>query len=219
MPNVLVTAGPTREYLDDVRFLSNASTGRMGYLVAAAAQAAGCRVTLVSGPCLLDPPAGATVIQVVSASEMLAACERVLPNCDLVFAVAAVADHRPRQRQTGKPSKTDNQTLELVPNPDIVATLARAKGRRLIVGFALDAVGVEVGQQRARARDKLARKGIDLIVRNDASALGSEHSAVEVLDAAGNCQALPAQSKAETAHWLVDFVLRRWRAEDGARAP
>jgi phosphopantothenoylcysteine decarboxylase/phosphopantothenate--cysteine ligase len=210
-PHVLVTAGPTREHLDDVRFLSNGSTGRMGYSVAEAARAVGCPVTLVTGPTALLPPAGVRVIPVVSALDMLAACQQILPTCDVVFAVAAVADHRPRLRQEGKPAKSERYTLELVANPDIVATLAREPGSRVIVGFALDAAGDDVGQQRARAQAKLVRKGLDLIVRNDTSALGHAASAVEVLDASGVVHTLPAQDKAITARWLVDLALQRWR--------
>ena len=191
MPAVLVTAGPTREHLDDVRFLSNGSTGKMGYAIAAAARDAGCRVILVSGPSALAPPAGVEVVHVVSALEMLAACAARVADCDMVFAVAAVADHRPKVRHSGKPQKVDTYTLELVPNPDIVATLARTAGRRLLVGFALDAVGADLETQRARARAKLLRKGLDLIVRNDASALGGDSSASEVLDAHGGQHLLP----------------------------
>ncbi len=218
MPKVLVSAGPTREHLDDVRFLSNGSTGRMGYQVAAAARAAGCDVVLVSGPCQLEPPEGVRVVRVVSALDMLAACERALPTCDVVFAVAAVADHRPRLRQPGKPPKAEAYSLDLVPNPDIVATLARAAGRRVIVGFSLDATAIDGLQQQARARDKLARKGLDLIVMNDVSALGSERSAVQVLDAEGHRHAQPLQSKADTARWLVDLALHRWRTRFPPRA-
>lgn len=219
MPNVLVSAGPTREHLDDVRFLSNGSTGRMGYQIAAAARAAGCDVVIVSGPCQLEPPEGVRVVRVVSALEMLAACAQALPTCDVVFAVAAVADHRPRLRQPGKPGKAEAYTLDLVPNPDIVATLARARGRRVVVGFSLDATTTDGAQQEARARDKLVRKGLDLIVLNDVSALGSDQSTVQVLDAEGHRHTQPLQSKADTARWLVALALQRWRTRFSPRAP
>ncbi|HLU39791.1 MAG TPA: phosphopantothenoylcysteine decarboxylase [Planctomycetota bacterium] len=213
MPTVLVTAGPTREHLDDVRFLSNGSTGRMGYEIAAAARAAGCEVILVSGPTALQPPEGVTVVPVVSACEMLDACERVFARCDLVFAVAAVADHRPKVRTPGKPAKHDGPwTLELVPNPDVVATLARVKGRRFVVGFALEAAGTEPAEQIERALAKLTRKNLDLIVLNEATAMGGPRSTITVLDGAGQRHALPPQDKADSARWLVEFALRRWRA-------
>lgn len=210
MPTALVTAGPTREHLDDVRFLSNASSGAMGYAVAAAARAAGCDVVLVSGPTNLPAPAGVRRVEVVSALDMLAACQEVYPRCDLLFAVAAVADHRPAARAEGKPSKAERCTLELVANPDIVATLAADKGRRVVVGFALDAVGVEPGEQQARALHKLRRKHLDFIVLNDARALGATSSAVTVLDAHGTATAWPPQSKQVTAARLVGLALALW---------
>lgn len=218
MPTALVTAGPTREYLDDVRFLSNASSGRMGFAIAAAAVAAGCEVVLVSGPTELVPPPRVTHVPVVSALEMLAACERVVADVDLIFAVAAVADHRPKERRAGKPAKTDAQTLELVPNPDIVATLARTRGARVVVGFALDASATAPAEQCERARHKLTCKGLDLIVVNDSTALAAERSAVTVLDAAGQAFSLPCQAKAETARWIVDLALDRWRAGGADRS-
>lgn len=217
MPTVLVTAGPTREYLDEVRFLSNASTGRMGYALAAAARTAGCDVVLVSGPTHLLPPEGVTLVPVISALDMLSACEQAQARADLVFGVAAVADHRPRGRAPGKPAKNDAPySIELVPNPDILASLARMKGGRVVVGFSLDAAGADPGTQRERARRKLLRKGLDLIVVNDSSALGAERSAVLVLDAEGHDYALPPQAKADTAHWLLHLALERWRARAGS---
>ncbi|MEZ5962658.1 MAG: phosphopantothenoylcysteine decarboxylase [Planctomycetota bacterium] len=220
MPTVLVTAGPTREHLDEVRFLTNASTGRMGYAIAAAAHAAGCEVVLVTGPTHLTPPAGVTDVQVVSALEMLAACERALARADIVFGVAAVADHRPRARHAGKPAKNDAPySLELVPNPDILASLARVKGRRVFVGFSLDAQAADASAQRERARRKLERKGLDLIVVNDSSALGAERSAVTVLDAGGHDYALPPQDKEATAAWLVQLALARWRTRVDEASP
>lgn len=220
MPTVLVTAGPTREYLDDVRFLSNASTGRMGYELAAAARDAGCAVVLVSGPTELPAPEGVTLVRVVSAREMLAACEEVFATVDLVFAAAAVADHRPAERRAGKPAKEDGlDSVALVPNPDVVATLACRKGTRVVVGFALEARGVDAAVQRDRARDKLRRKHLDLIVLNDTTALGEESSAVTVLDAEGNDVAVPPQSKSRTARWLVSIALERWRAGAAGGVP
>lgn len=212
MPTVLVTAGPTREHLDDVRFLSNASSGRMGYAIAAAARAAGCEVLLVTGPSPLAPPPGVEVVAVVSALEMLTQCRAAFPRCDLFFAVAAVADHRPAARAPGKPAKTDGpQVIELVPNPDIVATLAAEKGNRFVVGFSLDSASASPEEQLARARAKLARKRLDLIVVNDARALGAATSEARVVDARGTEVDVPAGSKAAVGEWLVREALRRWQ--------
>lgn len=211
MPTVLVTAGPTREHLDEVRFLSNGSTGAMGYAIAAAARAAGCEVVLVSGPTHLAAPAGVEVVRVVGALEMLTAGEAAFDRCDVLLAVAAVADHRPKHRVSGKPSKTAAYTLELVANPDIVATLAARKGRRVVGGFALDAADEPMAVQRQRALAKLQRKQLDFIALNDATALGAATSAVTVLEPGGTAHELPAQDKAVTARWLVEFALAKWR--------
>ncbi len=211
MPTVLVTAGPTREHLDEVRFLSNGSTGAMGYAIAAAARAAGCEVVLVSGPTQLEAPAGVAVVRVVGALEMLAACEVAFDRCDVLLAVAAVADHRPKHRAAGKPTKAAAYTLELVANPDIVATLAQRKGHRVVGGFALDAAGASVAAQRERALAKLQRKQLDFIALNDATALGATTSAVTVLEPGGGVYALPAQDKATTGRWLVEFALAKLR--------
>lgn len=214
MPTVLVTAGPTREHLDDVRFVSNASSGRMGYAIAAAARAAGCKVVLVTGPSPLTPPAGVEVVQVVSAAEMLTQCRAAFPRCDLFFAVAAVADHRPAARAPGKPAKTEGSwSIELVPNPDIVATLAAEKGNRFVVGFSLDSASASPDEQLARARAKLARKHLDLIVVNDARALGAATSEARVVDARGTVLEVPSGSKAALGEWLVREALQRWRAK------
>ncbi len=214
MPTVLVTAGPTREHLDDVRFVSNASTGRMGHAIAAAAQAAGCEVVLVTGPTSLAPPAGVEVMHVVSAVEMLAACRTAFPRCDLVFAAAAVADDRPASRAAGKPPKGgDAHVVRFVPNPDIVATLAAEKGTRFVVGFSLDSASAPHADQLARAQAKLVRKNLDLIVVNDARALGASTSDATVLDARGKALTAPRGSKEDLAAWLVGEALRRWRAQ------
>ncbi len=214
MPTVLVTAGPTREHLDDVRFVSNASSGRMGYAIAGAARAAGCTVVLVTGPSPLAPPPGVEVVEVVSALEMLTQCRAAFPRCDLFFAVAAVADHRPAARAPGKPAKTEgSQSIDLVPNPDIVATLAAEKGNRFVVGFSLDSASASLEEQLARARAKLARKHLDLIVVNDARALGASTSEARVVDARGAVVEVPPGSKAALGEWLVREALQRWRAQ------
>jgi phosphopantothenoylcysteine decarboxylase/phosphopantothenate--cysteine ligase len=161
----LITAGPTREHLDPVRFLSNPSSGRMGYALAEAAADRGARVALVSGPTALEDPAGVEVERVTSAEEMLAACRRRFDECDVLVAVAAVADFRPVRRFTDKRRKASiGLMLELESTPDIVATLAAEKGERFVVGFA-----AETTDLLASAAAKMERKRLDLIVGNDVS--------------------------------------------------
>lgn len=207
---VLVTAGPTREHLDDVRFLSNGSSGRMGYALAEAARDAGCRVILVSGPTALPPPDGVEVVPVVSARDMLAACERVFDRVQVVFAAAAVADHRPRERRPGKPEKGSGvQVIELVENPDVVATLAARKQGRVMVGFALDAAGVNRVAQLERARRKLSAKNLDLLVANDARAMAADEAVgVALLWSDGRTEDLPDGRKEPLAAAVVAAALR-----------
>ena len=227
----LVTAGATREHLDDVRYLTNGSSGRMGYAIAAALRTAGCRVHLVSGPVELEPPAGVEVHFVTTALEMLAVVERLFAGCDLVFAVAAVADYRPRTRVAGKPAKSiGGLQLELVPNPDIIATLGANKGAKTLVGFALESAPASESTQQAtqqattaalaRGRDKLRKKGLDMIVVNWAPTIGAHDISAWVLGADGSQEALPRLSKAEFAAQLVTRAMklaagRQARPEDG----
>jgi phosphopantothenoylcysteine decarboxylase/phosphopantothenate--cysteine ligase len=162
---VLITAGPTREHLDPVRFLSNPSSGRMGYAVAEEAAARGARVMLVSGPTALADPVGVEIERVTSAEEMLAACRRRFAECDVLVAVAAVADFRPVRRRAEKIHKEAfGRTLELEPTPDVLATLAAEKGDRFVVGFAAETTGL-----LDSAAAKMERKRLDLIVANDVS--------------------------------------------------
>jgi len=204
MVSILITAGPTREHLDDVRFLSNGSPGRMGCALAAAALAAGHRVTLVLGPVAIAPPAGAAVVPVVSALEMQAAAEAHFPAADVVIAAAAVADWRPAERLGGKPPRSgDRMRLELVPNPDIVAGLAAHKARRVVVGFALQDQALGLAAAIGRGRDKLVRKGLDLVVVNLHDAIDGCRSEVVLCFADGRDERLPRQDKALTAARIV----------------
>lgn len=165
---VLVTAGPTREYFDSVRFISNASSGRMGYAIAAAAHARGHEVVLISGPVALPPPEGVRIVPVVSADDMLRAAEEVFADCDAAVMTAAVADFRPVERGKAKQEKPRAaHTVQLEPTPDICATLGRAKGARVVIGFAL-----QDADPHARAEAKLARKQCSAIVLNDPEAIG-----------------------------------------------
>lgn len=167
---VLVSAGPTREALDPVRFLSNRSSGRMGYALAAAAWRRGATVTLVSGPSALARPRGVRRIDVVTAAEMKNAMLAAAPGADVVIMVAAVADYRPAEVATTKRKKRDGAALsiDLVENDDILAAIAEVPGSRVLVGFAAETNDVE-----RYAREKLLRKGAHLIVANDVSLEGA----------------------------------------------
>lgn len=201
--NVLVTAGATREYLDDVRYLSNASSGKMGYALAAAARDAGWNVELVSGPVAIPPPAGCEVESVVTTAEMLEACVRRWPHCQGVIAAAAVCDFRPAHRTEGKISKRPGQNLhlELQQTEDILAELGAAKGDRWIVGFALES---ENGRENALR--KLRDKNCDVILLNDPSAIGGEDTRIELLDAEGRVQEAWTGSKREVAALIVAWL-------------
>jgi phosphopantothenoylcysteine decarboxylase/phosphopantothenate--cysteine ligase len=183
----LVTAGPTREPLDPVRFLSNQSSGKQGYAIADALARAGARTTLVSGPVGIAAPAQVKLVKVETAREMLAACESALP-ADIAVFTAAVADWRPESVANRKLKKRDNASapdIKLAQNPDILASIAHGARRpRLVVGFA-----AETDDVIAHARAKLASKGADWIVANDVSPhtgiMGGEHNTVHLVSAAG----------------------------------
>ncbi|MCA8965820.1 MAG: hypothetical protein H6838_08815 [Planctomycetes bacterium] len=214
MVSILITAGPTREYLDDVRYLSNGSSGRMGCALAAAALASGHAATMVLGPVDVPPPDGAEVRAVVSALEMQAAAERAFATADVVLAAAAVADWRPAQRQQGKPARAAGSwQLELVPNPDIVAGLAARKGGRVVAGFALESTAAGLPAAIARGREKLVRKGLDLVVVNLHDAIGSDDSEVVLCFADGRDEALPRQDKSATAARIVAAAVDLWQQQ------
>ncbi len=199
---ILITAGPTREYLDEVRFLSNASTGKMGYALAAAAVAAGHQVELVTGPVCLKPPQGCQVTAVESSQEMFDACERLFAACDGVIAAAAVTDYTPKLIAKGKIKKTgQGLTLELVETADVLAALGATKGRRWVVGFALEAQNPREGALR-----KLSTKNCDAIVLNQPSAIGSEDNRVELITANGQTAATWADSKSAIAKLLIEWI-------------
>ncbi|MEW6073347.1 MAG: phosphopantothenoylcysteine decarboxylase [Planctomycetota bacterium] len=199
---VVVTAGPTREHLDPVRYLSNESSGKMGFAIAREARRQGATVVLIAGPVSLSTPRGVERVDVTSGREMLAATRAAFARADALFMCAAVADWRPRRKRAGKWRQKDGgrevASLELVRNPDILATIARRKGGKLVVGFAL-----ETGGGMARARAKLHRKGADYIVLNDAAALGADRTSVAILGRDGSLRVMADRPKREVAAALV----------------
>ena len=202
---VLVTAGPTREEIDPVRFLSNYSSGKMGYAIACAARNRGARVILVSGPVNLSEPGGIKVIQVVSAQEMYQVVMEKAERADLIIKAAAVADFRPAVRGDQKVKKGDSKTMmvELQRNPDILAELGRQKGARILIGFS-----AETQELLKHAREKLVNKNLDMIVANDVMQEGAgfngDTNIVRFLTADGKVEELPQMTKQEVAEILLD---------------
>jgi len=210
---VVITAGPTREPLDPVRYISNNSSGKMGYALAQAAVDAGAITTLVSGPVNLEAPDHARLIGVLSAEQMLEQCLRLVPECDIFIACAAVADYRPAVVEQEKIKKSPPElTVRLVRTPDILAAVAQSAQPVFTVGFA-----AETNDVLAYARDKLQRKGLDMIVANDVSdpAIGfnSDENAVTVILRDGE-QALARASKAVIARQIMQIIARETRSGD-----
>jgi phosphopantothenoylcysteine decarboxylase/phosphopantothenate--cysteine ligase len=205
---VVVTAGPTREYLDPVRFLGNASSGKMGYAVAAEARDRGAEVVLVTGPTALAPPPGVKVVRVESAEDMFRAVMSHAAEARVVVKAAAVADFRPKAKVPGKIKKGEAETLvmELERTPDILAELGRVKPQhQVLVGFA-----AETDDPLRHARDKLQAKNLDLIVLNDLSRAGAgfevDTNIVTLIFRDGRVRELPLMSKMEVARRLWDAV-------------
>jgi phosphopantothenoylcysteine decarboxylase/phosphopantothenate--cysteine ligase len=210
MAHILLTAGPTRAFIDDVRYLTNASSGRMARALAAAALGRGHRVTIVSGPVAIDYPAKARVIPVVTTAEMLAESLAVLPECDGVIAAAAPCDFEPVKKTTGKiPRQGDGLSIALKPTPDVIATLAaRSKqaGRKAGPAKWFVAFALEPGADRHRACAKVTAKQCDLIVVNDLAALESDSNAVEVYDAEHAHVGTKKGTKKSVATWLIRLI-------------
>lgn len=213
---VVITAGPTREPLDPVRYISNHSSGKMGYALAAAAVELGAAVTLISGPVSLATPAGAQRVDVETAVEMAAAAERLATDADVFIGCAAVADYRaeaPAERKIKKNSDENGLTLRLIKNPDIIAAIAgrpRGPERPYVVGFAAETHDLE-----DYARDKLTRKNLDMVVGNDVSLVGlgfgGDNNAALLLwrepqEREGRLELAP-QSKTELARSIVRHAL------------
>ena len=203
---LLVTAGPTREPIDPVRYISNRSSGKMGYRLAVAALRRGAQVTLVSGPTALVPPAGAVFVPVETAEEMREAVLHHLEAATIVIKAAAVADYRVKRPAETKISGKHDLTLDLAPNPDILHEVAQRRTGALVVGFA-----AETHDVTSRAKAKLERKGIDLLVANDVSKAGigfdADDNEVLLIDRWGGERALPRMSKAAVADAILSHAL------------
>lgn len=205
---LVVTAGPTREHLDDVRFLSSPSSGRMGFAVAEAARRAGHEVVLVSGPVDLPAPRGVKVVRVVSALEMRRATLAAFRTADALVMTAAVSDYRPARRRSGKWKKGAARiSLPLVRNPDILAEAGRRKGRRLCVGFA-----VEVRGALREARRKLAGKNLDFLCLCSPEAFGKASADYRILFPGGRLERHGGIRKGALAARIVILVGDRARA-------
>lgn len=210
---VLITAGPTREPIDPVRFISNRSSGKMGYALAEAALLRGARVILVSGPVALKPPTQAELVNVETAEEMRQAVMARLAEASIVIKAAAISDYKPKEVLTQKMKRHSFFALELEPTPDIAAELGKKKGKQIVVGFAAETENVV-----ENARKKLVAKGLDAIVANDVSKPGvgfdSDRNAVTIITPTETVE-VPASSKWQVAQRIFDVIvrLRAQRAE------
>jgi len=214
---VVVTAGPTREPIDPVRYISNRSSGRMGYALAAAAARRGALVTLVSGPTMLTPPPTTAFVPVQTAEEMREAVLHHVAGAAIVIKAAAVADYRVRQAALQKIKGKRDLTLDLVPNPDILAEVAARGTGAFIVGFA-----AETNDVAANARAKLEAKGIDLLVANDVSrrdiGFDAEENEVLLIDRWGSSRALPRMPKSAVADAILDEIVALRAAHPARKA-
>lgn len=205
MARILITSGPTRQYIDPVRYLTNASSGRMGKALAEAALARGHDVVIVSGPVDVKYPPAAQVIDVVSTEDMLLACRRVFVDCDGLIGVAAPSDYRPVKVEANKIAKTGEPLmLHLVETDDVVATLGAGKTRQWLVGFAL-----ETEDRRLRALAKLEKKHCDLMVLNGPEAMHSLENSVEIMDREGHVIETLAGPKEDVARGIFAVIERR----------
>jgi phosphopantothenoylcysteine decarboxylase / phosphopantothenate---cysteine ligase len=208
MSRILITSGPTRQYLDPVRYLTNASSGRMGAALAEAAIAAGHGVVVVSGPVEVAYPDEAEVVRVISTEDLLKACLEIFPRCDGLIAAAAPCDYRPRAVAKHKIRKTgDALALELVETPDVVAALSEIKKHQWMVAFAL-----ETEDRHLRAMQKLERKSCDLIVVNGPEAVDATETSVEVLDPAGEIVAAFSGGKRDVSREILRVIGERLMA-------
>ena len=206
MARILITSGPTRQYIDPVRYLSNASSGQMGACLAVAALAGGHDVVIVSGPVLVEYPAAARVVSVLSTEEMLVAAVAEFEHCDGLIGAAAPCDYRPIEVADHKLRKTGQSLeLKLVETPDIVATLGRQKrAAQWTVGFAL-----ETDDARFRALAKLQRKCCDLVVLNGVAAINSTENQVEIIEPGGQVVEMISGTKQNVADRILVLIQQR----------
>jgi phosphopantothenoylcysteine decarboxylase/phosphopantothenate--cysteine ligase len=204
---ILITAGPTREYLDPVRYLSNASSGRMGCALAAAAKAAGHTVTLVMGPGSVEPPAVDELVPVTSAADMFEAVVARFDGCDVFIAAAAVCDYRPVVRETHKIKKTEARVMvELERTADIVAQMSKRRRRQTVVGFCLETDNLE-----QQAREKLQVKQLDFVVANGPEAIDADRQDALLLTTDGRAERFTDLPKEELARRILAVVAKRGR--------
>ncbi|MFO0820170.1 MAG: phosphopantothenoylcysteine decarboxylase [Pirellulales bacterium] len=206
MARILITSGPTRQYLDPVRYLTNGSSGRMGAALARAALALGHHVVIVTGPVQVTYPSEAEVVEIISTEELLAECQSRFPTCDGLIGAAAPCDYRPVKVASQKISKTGQPLeLHLIETPDVVATLGASKrADQWVVGFAL-----ETEDQRFRAITKMERKSCDLMVLNGPEAMNAADNHVEVLANDGQVLADLKGAKEEVAHGILAIIQQR----------
>jgi len=195
----LVTAGPTREFLDPIRFITNRSSGKMGYAIAAAAREYSEQVTLISGPVSITPPQGVEFIPVITSQQMAETVLKEYEHMDVVVMAAAVCDFRPKQMSPIKIKKGKiTGILEIESTFDILSELGRCKQSQLLIGFAAETDDVE-----KNAFEKLRKKNLDLIIANDVSAFDSDSSSVCIISKDGACDRLPLQSKTDLAKEII----------------
>ncbi|TNF52410.1 bifunctional phosphopantothenoylcysteine decarboxylase/phosphopantothenate--cysteine ligase CoaBC, partial [bacterium] len=204
--NILVTAGPTREPIDPVRFVSNRSSGKMGFAIATAASRRGADVTLISGPTEQKPSGNIRFIPVERAVDMEKAVRKNLTKASVIIMTAAVSDFSPAVEKKRKIPKTDMKTLELVKTPDILGRIGKSKGNRLLIGFA-----AESGNDIRRAKEKLRKKNLDLIIFNDISREGAgfdtDTNIVTLIGRNGKATDYPLMKKEEVAQLILDKVV------------
>jgi len=199
---ILVTAGPTREYLDAVRFLSNASSGKMGFACAKAAARAGHEVTLITGPVALPDPAGVRTVRVTSADDMYRAVMKAYPRIDAAIMTAAVGDYRPAERFAGKlKKKAETLTLRLVRTRDILKEMGRRKGDRILVGFAL-----EVQDAVHQALLKYKKKNLDYVVLNTPRSFAADRMDCQVYREGEVVKRFKGAAKENVARWIVGIL-------------
>lgn len=205
---VLITAGGTREAIDPVRYISNHSSGKMGYAIAQCAVKRGAEVYLVSGPTSLDKPAGVHFVPIESAQEMYDEVHNLFPDMDIVIKAAAVADYRPKVTANQKIKKLNDQlSIELEKNPDILLSLGKNKKGQILVGFA-----AETNDLIANAKDKITRKNLDFIVANDVTqkgaGFGTDTNIIKIIYPDGEILDLPMMTKIEAANIILDKILK-----------